>query len=239
MDDTNNLFKDASLVELAKYGLLNSILQERLISALIASEVVDPDLLDTLFKEFCKSAHIFSATDLSNYLRVHALTEESLLYFVLRDQRITQFAVRAFRQKAEEAFLDNKTSLDSVIYSLIRVSDRGLSLEIYLRLLEGDARFEDMASRFDEGPQGATKGLVGPVPLNQAHPQLVDRLRSAKVGEVNVPFKLDKWWLIFRLESFTPARLDTNTTVELCKRLFHEDIQHKLENLKSRLSPVE
>ena len=94
---------------------------------------------------------------------------------------------QAFGHLAETTFLRQKGRLDQVVYSLIRVSDRHLALELYHRLAAGEASFADLAYQFAEGPERQSWGLVGPKPLSQAHPVLAERLRTAQPGVVQLP----------------------------------------------------
>ena len=47
------------------------------------------------------------------------------------------------------------------------------------------------STEFGQGPEAKTKGVVGPVPLNQAHPALSERLRTSQPGQLLEPFRID------------------------------------------------
>jgi parvulin-like peptidyl-prolyl isomerase len=78
---------------------------------------------------------------------------------------------------------------------------------------------------------------VGPVPLTQAHPQLVERLRTASVAEVQEPFKIGEWWLLFRLESLTPATFDEPMALQMSQELFDQWLEHAVEACLEQLRP--
>ena len=61
----------------------------------------------------------------------------------------------------EEQFL-RKNDLDTVIYSLLRVKSPGLARELWISLSEGEVTFAELASRFSDGPEAQTKGVIGP-----------------------------------------------------------------------------
>ncbi len=143
-----------------------------------------------------------------------------------------------FSAKAEARFLQRKTQLDRVVYSLLRLSDGGLARELYLRIDAGDANFADLAARYAEGPEQATRGIVGPVPLTQAHPALADRLRTAPPGVVLEPFEVEAWWLVVRLETLTPATFDDATATRMAQELFEQWISDQVERRLSDLRPL-
>ena len=89
---------------------------------------------------------------------------------------------------------------DQVVYSLIRVSDGNLAFELHQRLLEGEADFTTLASSYSEGSERSSGGRYGPVPFNQAHATVVEKLRGCQEGELLEPFFLEDIWVILRLD---------------------------------------
>ena len=125
-----------------------------------------------------------------------------------------------------------------MVYSLLRLQDEGLAQELYLQLQDGEASFAELAARYAEGPERATRGVVGPVPLTQSHPLLVERLRTAPAGVVQEPFAVDRWWLLFRLESFTPAVFDDAMAQQMSRELFDQWLERAIETLRAQLRPL-
>jgi parvulin-like peptidyl-prolyl isomerase len=109
----------------------------------------------------------------------------------------------------------------------VRVQDGLLARELYFRISAGEASFADLAARFSEGPEKATNGIVGPVPLTQAHPVLAEKLRIASPGVLMEPFSLAEWWLVVRLERYTPAIFDDAMAERMASELFDEWVQQE------------
>jgi parvulin-like peptidyl-prolyl isomerase len=80
--------------------------------------------------------------------------------------------------------------------------------------------------------------VVGPVPLTQAHPQLVERLRTAPVGVVQEPFRIEQWWLVFQVESLTPATFNEATAAQMSEELFEEWLEAEVDSQLTRLRPL-
>jgi parvulin-like peptidyl-prolyl isomerase len=149
--------------------------------------------------------------------------QRQLLLPLLRARHSRQ----AFGHLAETTFLRQKGRLDQVVYSLIRVSDRHLALELYHRLAAGEASFADLAYQFAEGPERQSWGLVGPKPLSQAHPMLAERLRTAQPGVVQMPIPASDLWLVTRLEELIPAKLNESTIQQICDQLFENWLEQQ------------
>lgn len=151
---------------------------------------------------------------------INGCTEDDLQRQMLLPLLRARHCRQAFGHLAETTFLRQKGNLDQVLYSLIRVSDPHLALELYHRLTAGEATFADLAHQYAEGPERLSRGLVGPRPLNQAHPVLAERLRTAQPGVVQMPIRAADLWLVTRLEQLIPAKLNEATIQQICEQLF-------------------
>ena len=147
--------------------------------------------------------------------------------------------VPALSPQAEAHFLRRKNQLDRVVYSLLRVKDRFLAQELYLRIEANEASFADLAAKYAEGPEKQTNGIVGPVPLTQAHPALAERLRTSAPGLLMPPIQISEWWLVTRLESYSPACFDDATSQRMAEELFNqwvrEETGRKMQALQTNM----
>ena len=114
------------------------------------------------------------------------------------------------------------------MYSLLRLGDGFLAQELYQQIAEGESNFADLAAEHGEGNEKTTRGVVGPVALDRAHPVLVDKLRSSSVGSLLEPFRIQQWWLVVRLEQYQPAQFDQAMAQRMSNELFEEWISEEL-----------
>ena len=136
-----------------------------------------------------------------------------------------------FNDEVEQHFLSRKLAHDQVTYSLIRVRDGDLAFELHQRLLEGEADFAALASRYSEGAERTSGGQCGPVPFDQAHETVVEKLRGCQEGELLEPFFLVDIWLILRLDRWEGARLDAAMRETLLEELFEQWLQRRVNQL--------
>jgi parvulin-like peptidyl-prolyl isomerase len=165
------------------------------------------------------------------HLAKHGMVEADALWQAELPLRIRQHGHDHFLHRAEQRFLSRKQQLDSVIYSLLRVRGEALAQELYLRIAEGEADFAELAATYAEGPEQATRGVVGPVPLLQAHPILANMLRTCQPGELRPPFPIEQWWLVVRLESLQAASFDEAMQSRMTQELFEEWVDEEVERL--------
>ena len=118
---------------------------------------------------------------------------------------------------------------------MLRLTDAGLARELYLQIAEGENNFADLAAVHAQGPEKATRGIVGPVSLTKAHPMLADRLRTASPGALLEPFPIENWWIVVRLENLTPAVFDAPTATQMAEELFEQWLSEQEERQLSEL----
>ena len=170
-------------------------------------------------------------------LRAKGWTQEDLRYFASKGERLARFQQRVFNDEVEQHFLSRKLAHDQVTYSLIRVRDGDLAFELHQRLLEGEGDFATLASRYSEGAERTSGGRCGPVPFDQAHETVVEKLRGCQEGELLEPFFLVDIWLILRLDRWEGARLDTAMRETLMEELFEQWLQRRVNQLLTGQPP--
>ena len=163
------------------------------------------------------------------FLQNKGWKQSDLTYFASKGQRLQRFQEQAFSDAVSIRFLESKLDLDQISYSLIRVSDGNLAFELHQRLQEGEASFEALATDYSEGAERNSGGRIGPVPLNQAHSAVVDKLRSSEEGKLWPPFFLENIWLILRLDVWQGARLDDAKREQLLDQLFDEWVNARVQ----------
>ena len=211
-DDGRNL--------LQRYGLLQQLVTNMITAQAIAEVVVsDPDLNQARL-DLLEEKGYDGIEQWPQLLEDVAGTEPEVMTALSNKVRQQTFFREQFLPKAEARFLDRKNELDQVVYSLLRLESRFLAQELYLQIESGESNFADLAKRYAEGPERNTNGIVGPVSLTQAHPDLVEKLRVTQPGVLLEPFRISDWWLVVRLERYSPATFSDEISDQMCKELF-------------------
>ena len=194
----------------------------------VAGIRIESEDCNKAWESYLAKNHISDDASLEKHLKLIGLDRESLKWQLELPLRINKYCLDKYRHKSEARFLSKKHQLDQVIYSLLRVKDGFLARELYLRIASNEANFSDLASEFSEGGEAKTKGIIGPVPMNQAHPALSEKLRTSRPGHLNEPFNIGEWWLIARLERYEPARFDESTMQTMTREMFQEHIEEQV-----------
>jgi hypothetical protein len=189
---------------------------------------------------FLQAERINDEQSLQSWLDKSGLTEAEMSERLYRSLQLEQFKLDRFSRSAEQYFLQNKSSFDRVIYSLIRTEKRAQSVEIHLRLEDEDATFSALASEFSQGFERNSNGQIGPMELGAINPALAERLRVSKEGQLWSPFELEQWWVILRLEKMFPAKYDASMRRRLVDQLYEDwmldQVKRGIYSLKASVS---
>ena len=220
---------------LRRFNLLKPLVEQMITSEAIAGMSVSPDALEKAKLELLNQRGFKTMDQWSEMLADLGRSDEEVIERLERVIRRQEYIRERFAPKAEARFLERKNELDQVVYSLLRLADNFLARELYLQIESGESNFADLAKRYAEGPERNTNGIVGPVSLTQAHPVLVEKLRVAQPGVLLEPFRISDWWLVVRLERYSPATFTPEVSDRMCREMFDAWIAEETATTLSRL----
>ena len=134
-----------------------------------------------------------------------------------------------YGDRVEPYFLERRTDLENIVYGVIRVESQGMAEEFYLRILENEADFGDLAFKYSVGDERYTRGLLGPMPITQPPEAIRKVLQRLPAGEVHPPIRLDRFFVLIRMEHRIPAALDEAMRQRLLQELFEQDIRGSIQ----------
>ena len=207
---------------LQRHGLLQPLVTKMITSKAIADVAVSDQDLNEARAVLSKERGSEGIEQWPQLLEASGRPETEINDLLIRSVQEQTFLREQFSPKAEARFLDRKNELDQVVYSLLRLENRFLAQELYLQIESNESNFADLAKRYAEGPERNTNGIVGPVSLTQAHPTLVEKLRVTQPGVLLEPFRIKEWWLVVRLERYSPATFSQEISNQMCQELFAE-----------------
>ena len=230
---------------LKRFNLLSPLVEQMVTSEAIAAVEVSEDQLEEARLGLLQQRGYDGMEQWAELLEELQRSEEDVLDRLRFGIRRRSFMRERFGPKAEARFLERKNELDQVVYSLLRLENRFLARELYLQIESGESNFADLAKSYAEGPERNTNGIVGPVSLTQAHPTLVEKLRVSQPGVLLEPFRISDWWLVVRLERYSPATFTDEVSDQMCREMFDAWIDeetatslHQLSSETTGVAPV-
>nr|WP_255618085.1 peptidylprolyl isomerase [Synechococcus sp. MU1625] len=221
---------------LKRFNLLAPLVQQMVTGEAIAAVAVSDEQLEEARLGLLQQRGHDGMEQWGELLDELGRSEDEVLDRLRYGIRRRSFMRERFAPKAEARFLERKNELDQVVYSLLRLENSFLARELYLQIESGESNFADLAKRYAEGPERNTNGIVGPVPLTQAHPSLVEKLRVAQPGVLLEPFRISDWWLVVRLESYSPATFTDEVSDQMCQEMFDAWLEQETSMILSQLA---
>lgn len=215
--------------QLASWGLLRQVRREALMDEHMQS-IAQPSAaqLEPLLQQWCQQQRMQSPQELERWQQQHGLNAKQWEHFVARRGRWLQWCEQNLEGKLNSHYLERKSQLDQVTYSLLRVKNEPLARELHLRIKEGEASFEEIAGEFSEGPERQQGGRLGPVPLSQPHPMLAKLLQVSTPGQLWPPKQLESWWIVVRLEALHCTELNDALKERLLFELGDRHLEEQL-----------
>ena len=222
---------------LDRFNLLKPLVEQMVINEAIARVVVSEEQLEQARLGLIQQRGFDGTAQWADLLEMLGRSEDEVLEGLRQSIRRRNLMRERFAAKAEARFLERKYELDQVVYSLLRLKNSRLARELYLQIDSGESNFADLAKRYAEGPERNTNGIVGPVSLTQAHPVLVEKLRVAQPGVLLEPFPISDWWLVVRLERYSPATFTDQVSDQMCQEMFDLWVEKETAASLSQLAP--
>lgn len=220
---------------LSSYGMLPNLIQELIVDQAIAQweatlqePAINEEEAQAARKQFLAQQRIDSEDAYKSWLTRNAMTPQQFEALAVRSLRLEKFKTATWGPKLESYFLSRKSSLDKVIYSLIRTKDVGIAQELYFRIQDGEQSFAELAREYSQGQEAQTDGLIGPVELSVPHPTLAKMLSVSQPSQLWPPTRISDWMVIVRLERYVPVQMDDNTRQRLLNELFNTWLNEQL-----------
>lgn len=224
------LQSDELIPLLSKSNLLSRVIEEVIIDDAIADIELTEAEIQTAEAEFCQRNNISSPEEANAWAQRQYGTPDLIRTTAIRERKLAKFKEQTFAKEVDSYFLQRKSRLDRVLYSLIRTTQVGLAQELYFRVHDDGQSFADLAKEYSEGQEAKTGGLIGPVELSVPHPALAGLLSVSKPGQVWPPKRIGEWYVVVRLEKFFPAQLDEPTKARLLDEMFQTWMREQVQS---------
>ena len=218
---------------LHKNQLLLPLIKAQLKKDLLSSIKIEEEIQIKAIDKFKKDLGKEDPEDYKLWLEKNNIDQNEFEQIPISKLKEKEYSKEHFDHKVDNLFLKRKKSLDIVVYSIIRVKDAFKATELFFRLIENEADFGDLGTRYSEGIENRTRGIIGPAPLNKAHPKLVELLTKSKPGQIQMPIKIEDTVIILRLESYDSAKLDDFMRDKLRQELLTSSIEEQALTLSN------
>jgi hypothetical protein len=178
----NNSFAAAAtsipLETLQAFGLAGKVQQEhqrqRWLSALPEEQDPLPELeLGRQVQAYLADLGLQGQTVVQQWMEQEGLGQAELALRARRHQLWLQVCEQQVGNKLASYFLQRKSNLDEVIYTMLPVAELDLCSEFYMQLKEGEISFQSLLQQLPPQPELGPRGQQGPIALAELPDGLV------------------------------------------------------------------
>ena len=216
---------------LQRHWLLPQLQKELIIDAALATVECSPEEIFSAYKAFYHQYQITSDEGRSAWLEHNHCDLVQFEDLILRTIKLDRFKQLTFDSHVGSYFLQRKSQLDRVIYSILQVNNFHLAQELFFRIQDGEATFAELAPQYSGGQETQTGGLIGPQELSMPHPILAQKLLLLRSGQLADPIQIADCFVVMRLEQYLPAQLDSAMRQRLTDELYEQWLQAQLKKL--------
>ena len=131
--------------------LLKPLIKAELLKDTLSKVSLPKEVKDKTIKDYTETIGLKDEETYENWLIKNNLNKTDFENLAIKNIKLKQYCDQNFSHQVEARFLTRKHELDIVVYSLIRVSDLFMARELYLRLVEKEADFGEIASKYSTG----------------------------------------------------------------------------------------
>ena len=206
--------------ELAKLGILDTYVKRKLKDFYSKNiKKINNQQQEKIINDWKKKNSIKSIDQLYNWLNLYEINHEEWINLINSDFLWSLWCMEKYKNELSNYYQSKKNELDMFFYSVIKVENKDLADELYIRIKEDESSFEEIAYEFSEGNEKYLKGRIGPVMINSIEKSISSLLKIGYVNQLWQPKKINGLWFILRLDKVIHSKFNTNLKLKLALEL--------------------
>jgi putative peptide maturation system protein len=205
----------------------------RLINVCLIQDEFDRDPIELTGAElqlgmdsFRRAHKLYNAEDTHRWMQQRGMTHEQLERLVADNLAVAKLRDRVAEGRIEIYFERQRADFDTAHIARIEFADEASARRTHRQILAGEVDFYQAAQRHFLAAAGqrerAERSLFAAIRRSEASAELGTAIFAAAPGEVVEPTRVADGYVIARLLSLTPARLDEPTRATIKELLFDE-----------------
>ena len=212
---------------------------DKLVHELILNEVLSETTLDTHFEEellnnFRNERNLESDEAFQDFLSKHQITDSLLLSKLSRPHKIFRYREERWGPRANSLYLKHKDRYDMVTYRRLQSSNADVMQEVFFRLKDQEDSWETMARQFP-GAKPDSDARIGPIPVTQLEPSILEALRRSNPRTVLRPIHVQDQMVVVQLETFEASTFNDDLRTRILREEFDAWLRDECIKMLSKL----
>ena len=223
--------------ELAKLGILETFFKRKLKSECTKNiqKSINTEQQLKIINNWKDKNSIESSSEMKEWLNLYDLNMDEWINLLNCDYLWTYWSIDKYKDEIAQYFINRKDYLDLYYYTIIKVKNKELADEIYIRLKEKESTFEEIANNFSSDNQNFYFKKIGPISINKIEDTIASLIKIGDLDQLIQP-KLSKgFWFILRKDNVLKAEFNQQQKIKLSLELGDKFLNDKfIENQKNK-----
>ena len=224
--------------ELAKLGILETFFKRKLkhkYTKILQKSINSKQQLK-IINDWKKKNSIKSNSELEQWLYLYDLNMDEWIDFINSDYLWTYWCMDKYKDELNQYFIKRKDYIDLYYYTIIKLKNKEVADEIYIRIKEKESTFEEIVNNFSPDNENFYAEQIGPIPINKMEDAVASLIKIGDLNQLFQPKLSNGFWFILRKDNVLKAEFNYNQKIKLSLELGEKFLHNKfIENQKNRV----
>jgi len=223
--------------ELAKLGLLEIFFKRKLKDFCIKNveKSINPEQQLKIIKNWKRKNSIKSNSELEQWLNLYNLNMDEWINLINSDYLWTYWCINKYKDEITQYFIKRKDYLDLYYYTIIKIKNKELADEIYIRIKEKESTFEEISNNFSSDNEIFFAEKIGPISINEMEDAIASLLKIGDLKQLFQPKLSNGFWFILRKDNVLKAEFNNQQKIKLSLELGEKFLKNRfIENQRNR-----
>ena len=232
-----NLKQNIKRKELATLGLLRVFFKQKLKLYYIKNiqKSISKEQQLKIINNWKKKNLIKSKSELEEWLQLYDLNMDEWIELINSDYLWTYWCIDKYKDELAQYFIKRKDFLDLYYYSIIKVKNKEVADEIYIRIKEEESTFEEIVNNFSVDKKSFYAEKIGPISISKMEAAIASLIKIGDLNQLFQPKSSNGFWFILRKDNVLKAEFNQQQKIQLSLELGENFLNDKfIENQKNR-----
>ena len=207
--------------ELAKLGILKIFFKRKLkqFTTYNMNKIINNEQQKKIIKNWNKKNSIKTNSELEQWLNINELNKNEWINLINSDYLWTYWCMDKYKDELSQYFIKRKEFLDLYYYTIIKVKNKEIADEIYIRIKEDESTFEEIVNKFSCDKENFYGEKIGPISIKNMEDAIASLIKIGDLEQLFQPRFSNGFWFILRKDNVLKAEFNQQQKIKLSLEL--------------------
>ena len=223
--------------EIARLGILKIFFKRKLKHFTVKNikKSINTEQQLKIINNWKKKNSIKTNSDLDQWLHLNELDKDEWINLINSDYLWTYWCMDTYKSELANYFIKRKDYLDLYYYTIIKVKNKEIADEIYIRIKEEESTFEEIVNKFSFDKESFYGEKIGPISINNIEDALASLIKIGDQEQLFPPKLSNGFWFILRIDNVLKAEFNQHQKIKLSLELGEKFLNDRfIENQQNK-----